>query len=86
MLYFIYFPLPNKFAIYIYLGSLIVWMFVGLRFGTLGFHPFSFFTEQYYTQMDDEIFEFFAAYSFLCFSILNSKTKLIIAKKYHSEA
>ena len=51
MLYSIHFPIPNRFAIYVYVGSLLVWIFVGVRFGTLGFHPFSFYPEQYYTQM-----------------------------------
>lgn len=78
--YFVRFPVPNRFAIYIYIASLFTWIFVGLRFGTLGFHPFSFFAEQYYTQMDDEIFEFFAAYSFLCFSIFNNAKKVSITR------
>lgn len=65
-------PFPNRFAVGTYLITLSVWIFVGIRFGTLGFHPFSFYAENYYTQMDDEIFECLAAYSFLCFSALNS--------------
>ncbi len=80
VLYFCHFPIPNRFAMYVYIVSLFVWIFVGLRFGTLGFHPFSFFPEQYYTQMDDEIFELFAAYSFLCFSILNNAKEVSIIK------
>jgi len=70
--YYVDFPVPNRFATYIFIVTLLVWVCIGVRFGTLGFHPFSLFEEQYYTQMDDEIFEFFAAYTFLCFSIFNS--------------
>ena len=68
------FPIPNRFAVAVFLTTLFIWMFIGIRFGTLGFHPFSLYVEQYYNQMDDEIFEFLAAYSFLTFSILNGLT------------
>jgi len=64
-------PIPNRFAVGTFLISLSVWLLVGIRFGTLGFHPFSFYAENYYTQMDDEIFECLAAYSFLSFSVMN---------------
>lgn len=72
------FPTPNKYAVIVYTISLGIWLFIGIRFGTLGFHPFSFYAENYYTQMDDEMFEFLAAYSFFCFSVLDSlkQTKL----------
>ena len=80
LLYFFHFPIPNRFAMYIYIVSLFVWIFIGLRFGTLGFHPYSVFPEQYYTQMDDEIFELFAAYSFFCFSIFNYAKDVNIIK------
>lgn len=53
----------------VFLVSLGLWVFVGLRFGTLGFHPYSLWG--YYTQMDDEIFEFCAAYSFWTWSLLD---------------
>ena len=69
---FIRFPIPNRFVVYVYAVSLALWIFVGIRFGTLGFHPFSVLQEKYYTQMDDEIFELLAAYSFLCFSIFHT--------------
>ncbi|GAK57045.1 hypothetical protein U27_04009 [Candidatus Vecturithrix granuli] len=69
------FPIPNRYVTFIFLISLFIWLFIGIRFGTLGFHPFSFFPEKYYTQMDDEIFEFLAAYSFMAFSIMNSLKK-----------
>lgn len=54
-----------------YLIALAVWLVIGIRFGTLGFHPYSLWG--YYTQMDDEVFEFFAAYSFWAFSLLDAK-------------
>jgi len=66
------FPMPNKYAVIVYSISIGIWLFIGIRFGTLGFHPFSFYTENYYTQMDDEIFEFLAAYTFFCFSVMES--------------
>jgi len=53
----------------IFLVGLIAWIIIGVRFGTLGFHPFSLWG--YYTQMDDEIFEFVAAYSFFAFAVLD---------------
>ncbi len=81
VLYFLKFPVPNRFARYVYWGTLVIWVFVGCRFGTLGFHPFSFFPEQYYNQMDDEIFEFFSAYSFFSFSLLNSTMEITKIKK-----
>ena len=65
------FPTPNRFVVYVFLISLFIWLFIGIRFGTLGFHPFSFYAQKYYTQMDDEIFEFFAAYCFFAFSIMS---------------
>jgi hypothetical protein len=64
------FPVPNRYSVYIYIFSFFVWVIVGIRFGTLGFSPLSWFPEQYYTQMDDELFELMAAYSFFCFSAL----------------
>jgi len=65
------FPTPCRWATYVFLITLSVWMFIGIRFGTLGFHPFSILPEKYYTQMDDEIFELFAAYSFLSFAVMD---------------
>jgi len=78
VLYFINFPIPTRFATYVFIASLFVWIFLGLRFGTLGFHPFSFYPENYYSQMDDEFFEFFAAYSYFCFSLLNSTKQITL--------
>jgi hypothetical protein len=65
-------PVPNRVAIIVYVITLTTWLIVGVRFGTLGFHPFSFYEEDYYTQMDDEIFECMAAYSFLSFGIMTN--------------
>ena len=70
------FPIPNRFAIYIFVISLVIWIIIGVRFGTLGFHPYKLF--HYKSQMDDEFFEFLAAYSFFAFSIFDSlKTKVM---------
>lgn len=76
LVHLVYFPVASKYSVYVYFVSFIAWICVGIRFGTLGFHPFSFYSEQYYTQMDDEIFEFFAAYSFFTFSLINSLKKI----------
>jgi hypothetical protein len=62
-------PVLHPLAGQVYGFGLLVWIIVGLRFGTLGFSPFSLWG--YYTQMDDEIFEFFAAYAFLTFSAVD---------------
>lgn len=66
-------PIPTINASYIFIICLIIWLMVGIRFGTLGFHPFSFYIENYYTQMDDEIFELLAAYSFFSFSVIKTR-------------
>lgn len=62
---------PSKGSVVVFSLSLCVWLVVGIRFGTLGFHPYSFYAENYYTQMDDEIFEFLSAVSFLCYSLFD---------------
>lgn len=71
-------PAPNRFAVGTFVITLCVWTFVGIRYGTLGFHPYSFYAENFYTQMDDEIFECMTAWSFLSFSVLNSLKKTSI--------
>jgi len=53
----------------LFLVGLGVWIVIGLRFGTLGFHPFSVWG--HYTQLDDEMFEFIAAYCFFAFALLD---------------
>ena len=62
-------PILRLSVTHVFLIGLLVWVVIGIRFGTLGFHPFS--LRGYYTQMDDEIFEFFAAYSFFAFCALD---------------
>ena len=62
-------PVVHKHATYVFVIALATWIIIGLRFGTLGFHPFSLW--DYYTQMDDEAFEFMTAYSFLVFCTLD---------------
>jgi hypothetical protein len=59
MLYFFLSP-PHRRAVQAYIIGLAVWLVIGIRFGTLGFHPYSFYAANYYTQMDDEIFELYA--------------------------
>lgn len=54
-------PAVDPRATAVYLVVVAVWAAVGIRFGTLGFHPFS--AWGHYTQMDDEIFELGAAYA-----------------------
>lgn len=69
------FPIPDRVSSTVYFIGIIFWIIIGIRYGTLGFHPFSLYKEKYYTQMDDEIFEMFTAYSFLVFSVMcNMKT------------
>ena len=74
-------PVPNRFAVGTFLITLSVWLFVGIRFGTLGFHPFSFFEEKYYNQFDDEIFECFTAFSFFCFSVMENPKQRCFPRK-----
>ena len=62
---------PSKKTIFVFSASLVIWIIIGVRFGTLGFHPYSIYAENYYTQMDDEIFEFFAAVSFFCYAFFD---------------
>lgn len=65
------FPVPDRTVVSVFLITLIIWVILGVRFGTLGFHPYSFYIENYYNQMDDEIFELLAAYSFFAFSAMH---------------
>lgn len=67
-------PVFNPFVTKIYGIGLIFWILIGIRFGTLGFWPLSLWG--YYTQMDDEIFEFMAAYSFFSFAVLDLAYRL----------
>jgi hypothetical protein len=60
-------PVVDRLATHVFVIVLGVWVFLGVRFGTLGFHPFSLW--DHYTQMDDEMFEFGAAYAFVSLSV-----------------
>ena len=62
-------PLADIEARRVYAIGFVVWLILGIRFGTLGFHPYSLWG--YYTQMDDEVFELYAAYAFFVFSLLD---------------
>jgi len=67
-------PIVHVYATRVFLTTLLVWLIVGIRFGTLGFHPYS--AWGYYTQMDDEVFEFFTAYAFFVFAALNLASRV----------
>lgn len=60
---------PSQEVSYLYFWGLVIWVVIGLRFGTLGFHPFSFYPEKYYNQLDDEFFEMMAAYCFFVYAV-----------------
>lgn len=62
-------PVVTRHASLVYLVWLAAWIIVGVRSGTLGFHPFSLWGE--YTQLDDELFEYGAAQAFLCLVVLD---------------
>jgi uncharacterized protein with PQ loop repeat len=62
-------PVVAFYTVTVFLVSLAAWIIIGIRFGTLGFHPFSLWG--HYTQMDDEVFELFAAYSFFALAVLD---------------
>lgn len=67
-------PMIDPFAARILGVGLVVWLISGLRFGTLGFSPLSLWG--YYTQMDDEIFEFYAAFTFFTLAVLDLRHRL----------
>jgi hypothetical protein len=62
-------PVVTRYASLVYLVWIAAWIIVGVRSGTLGFHPFSLWGE--YTQLDDELFEYGAAQAFLCLVVLD---------------
>jgi len=55
-------PIVDPMVARVYTIGLAAWVIVGVRFGTLGFWPLSLWHQ--YTQMDDEIWEFYAALGF----------------------
>lgn len=69
-------PLPGPQVVVTYLTILVIWVVIGVRFGTLGFHPFSFYAAEYYTQADDEIFELLVAYCFFVFGVMHATRKI----------
>lgn len=74
-------PFPERVSISAFLSGLVFWVIIGLRFGTLGFHPFSFYPEKFYTQMDDEIFECYAAYTFFVFSAMRFMIRVEVTER-----
>jgi hypothetical protein len=70
-------PIVSGQTINIAIITIVIWLIVGIRYGTLGFHPYSLFG--YYTQMDDEIFELLAAYSYWCFALSDLNIKRVIS-------
>ena len=67
-------PIVDPFVARVYGIGLVAWIVVGLRFGTLGFSPFSLWG--YYTQLDDEIWELFAAFAFFSLAALDLAHRL----------
>jgi len=67
-------PIVSYELITIAMSVIVIWLILGIRYGTLGFHPFSIFG--YHTQMDDEVFEFMAAYTYFCLAVLEMQRKL----------
>src|SRR6266516_2069784 len=67
-------PIVDPVVARVYGIGLAAWVVVGLRFGTLGFSPLSLWG--YYTQMDDEIWEFYAALGFLALAALDLTHRL----------
>lgn len=64
-------PVPDRWASRVFFVALAIWFLVDVRFGTLGFHPYSVYPGDHYTQMDDEVFELMAAYAFMSFALLD---------------
>ena len=67
-------PIVDPFVARAYGIGLLTWLIIGVRFGTLGFSPLSLWG--YYTQMDDEIWEFFSALGFLSLASLDLAHRL----------
>lgn len=72
-------PLLDPFVAKVYSLGLAAWILVGVRFGTLGFSPLSLWG--YYTQFDDEIWEFYAAFGFLALASLDFTHRLLEARR-----
>jgi hypothetical protein len=63
-------PRIGPMATRVFMIGLLAWFLIGIRYGTLGFHPYSLWG--HYTQSDDELFEFFMAFSFMAFALLDA--------------
>jgi hypothetical protein len=61
-------PTDSSTTTRIYAITLAAWIIVGIRCGTLGFGPMTVWG--YYTQMDDELYEFLTAYDYFTFAFL----------------
>lgn len=72
-------PLVDPFVARIYGLGLAAWVVVGVRFGTLGFSPLSLWG--YYTQFDDEIWEFYAAFGFLALAAFDLTHRILEARR-----
>jgi hypothetical protein len=62
-------PAVTHAASLIYAIWICAWSVVGIRYGTLGSHPFSLWG--YYTQLDDELFEYGSAFAYFCLVLLD---------------
>ena len=63
-------PHISPIATRVFTIALAAWFIIGIRYGTLGFHPYSVWG--HYTQMDDELFEFFMAFAFMTYALLDA--------------
>jgi hypothetical protein len=62
-------PTVTPAASWIYVTWICAWTVVGIRYGTLGSHPFSLWG--YYTQLDDELLEYGSAFAYFCLVLLD---------------
>jgi len=72
-------PVVDPVVARVYGIGLAAWVVVGLRFGTLGFSPLTLWG--YYTQMDDEIWEFYAALGFCALAALDLTHRLAATRR-----
>lgn len=72
-------PIMDPVVAQVYGIGLAAWVVVGVRFGTLGFSPLSLWG--YYTQMDDEIWEFYAALGFCALTALDLAHRLAESRR-----
>src|SRR5439155_1046050 len=72
-------PIMDPVVAQVYGIGLAAWVVVGVRFGTLGFSPLSLWG--YYTQMDDEIWEFYSALGFCALTALDLAHRLAESRR-----